>query len=253
MLAAERSGKRNEEVLSTVGSVLGGLLGGRRSRGGALGQLGRAAGREDARPLPANGSMRRRTRSTRSASSCCSWKARCRTRSTAIDVRWSNVAKEITTVDVPLGTLGREGDPAGARLAAGRLTVARRSLEDQRRPSRSNSLSSGAAVLGPTWVSSHAFIVCRDLPRVAHALGRGARSHPRRVGPLTRRDQTLAPQQLDAWMVPRKATRCCLQLVHRTQHQATFGDGGADRDELGTCGLGIDRRSEPFELIRAMS
>jgi hypothetical protein len=45
----ERKGRQTEEVLSTAGSILGGLLGGKRSRGGMLGSIlgkaGSAAGR----------------------------------------------------------------------------------------------------------------------------------------------------------------------------------------------------------------
>ena len=44
MLEAEADGKRNSELLSTAGSILGGLLGGR-SRSGMLGKLGTAAGK----------------------------------------------------------------------------------------------------------------------------------------------------------------------------------------------------------------
>ncbi len=49
VLRAEQQGRANEELLSTAGSILGGLLGGRRSRGGLLGSVlgkaGSAAGR----------------------------------------------------------------------------------------------------------------------------------------------------------------------------------------------------------------
>ena len=49
VLDTERKGRRSEELLSTAGSILGGLLGGRRSRGGLLGSVlgkaGSAAGR----------------------------------------------------------------------------------------------------------------------------------------------------------------------------------------------------------------
>jgi hypothetical protein len=49
VLDTERKGRRSEEMLSTAGSILGGLLGGRRSRGGLLGSVlgkaGSAAGR----------------------------------------------------------------------------------------------------------------------------------------------------------------------------------------------------------------
>ena len=45
VLDTERKGRRSEEMLSTAGSILGGLLGGRRSRGGLLGSiLGKAGG-----------------------------------------------------------------------------------------------------------------------------------------------------------------------------------------------------------------
>ena len=45
VLEAERRGKRNEEVFSTAGSILGDLLGGRKSRGGLLGSVfGKAGG-----------------------------------------------------------------------------------------------------------------------------------------------------------------------------------------------------------------
>jgi hypothetical protein len=45
VLEAEAKAKRNAEVLSTAGSVLGGLLGGRKSVGSMLGAAGTAAGR----------------------------------------------------------------------------------------------------------------------------------------------------------------------------------------------------------------
>ena len=45
VLDTERKGRRSEEILSTAGSILGGLLGGRKSRGGLLGSiLGKAGG-----------------------------------------------------------------------------------------------------------------------------------------------------------------------------------------------------------------
>jgi len=45
VLAEEAKGKRNSEFLSAAGSVLGGILGGRRSASSILGQVGSAAGR----------------------------------------------------------------------------------------------------------------------------------------------------------------------------------------------------------------
>jgi hypothetical protein len=49
VLDTERKGRRNSEVLSTMGSVLGGLFGGRRSRRGALGSILGKAGTAAAR------------------------------------------------------------------------------------------------------------------------------------------------------------------------------------------------------------
>ena len=43
--AAQQQARQRDDLLSSAGSILGGLLGGRRSTGGLLGQLGRAAGR----------------------------------------------------------------------------------------------------------------------------------------------------------------------------------------------------------------
>jgi hypothetical protein len=45
VIQEEAKGRRNEELLSTAGSILGGILGGRRSRGSILSKAGSAAGR----------------------------------------------------------------------------------------------------------------------------------------------------------------------------------------------------------------
>ena len=67
VLDTERKGRRNEELLSTAGSILGGLLGGREAVAGCS---GRSSARPaplragaDARRRPATASRRRRTRS----------------------------------------------------------------------------------------------------------------------------------------------------------------------------------------------
>ncbi len=41
----QQDARSRDDMLSSAGSILGGLLGGRRSRGGLVGQIGRAAGR----------------------------------------------------------------------------------------------------------------------------------------------------------------------------------------------------------------
>jgi hypothetical protein len=102
VLAAERSGKRNEEVLSTMGSVLGGLFGGRRSRGGALGQLGRAAGRRGRTSAAGERLEAAKNKVNSLSEQLLLLEGEMQDEVAAIDVRWSNVAKEITTMDVPL-------------------------------------------------------------------------------------------------------------------------------------------------------
>jgi hypothetical protein len=102
VLAAERSGKRNEEILSTMGSVLGGLLGGRRSRGGALGQLGRAAGRRGRTSAAGERLGAAQTKVNSLSEQLLRLEGDLENEVAAIDVRWSNIAKQITSIDVPL-------------------------------------------------------------------------------------------------------------------------------------------------------
>ncbi|MFN8022803.1 MAG: helicase HerA-like domain-containing protein [Acidimicrobiales bacterium] len=101
VLKEEREGKRNEEVLSTVGSVLGGIFGGRR-RGGVFGSINKAA-------------TKRRQSSTAGArldaaqdkvqslsDQLIELQGDLENEVTEIDVRWAAVAKQIETVTVPL-------------------------------------------------------------------------------------------------------------------------------------------------------
>ncbi|MCU1360351.1 MAG: hypothetical protein JWN99_1640, partial [Ilumatobacteraceae bacterium] len=102
VLSAERSGKRNEEILSTMGSVLGGLLGGRRSRNGALGQLGRAAGRRGRTSAAGERLDAAQTKVNSLSEQLTRLEGDMENEVAAIDVKWSNVAKQITSIDVPL-------------------------------------------------------------------------------------------------------------------------------------------------------
>ena len=106
ILDTQRKGRRSEEILSTAGSILGGLLGGRRSRGGMLGSVlgkaGSAAGRRsrtaaagdrlDAAENKLEGLHRQleelETELTEEV--------------TGIDAKWMATAKNITTVQVGL-------------------------------------------------------------------------------------------------------------------------------------------------------
>ena len=78
VLAEEATGKRNSEMLSTAGSILGGLLGGRKSRGGLLGSVLGTAGRPPGAAVAAerrrSGSTRRRTRSPDCTPSSRTWR-----------------------------------------------------------------------------------------------------------------------------------------------------------------------------------
>ena len=85
-----------------MGSVLGGLFGGRRSRGGALGQLGRAAGRRGRTSAAGERLDAAQNKVNSLSEQLLLLEGEMQDEVTAIDVRWSNVAKEITTVDVPL-------------------------------------------------------------------------------------------------------------------------------------------------------
>ncbi|MGE0136574.1 MAG: DUF87 domain-containing protein [Ilumatobacteraceae bacterium] len=102
VLAAERSGKRNEEILSTMGSVLGGLFGTRRSRSGALGQLGRAAGRRGRTAAAGERLEAAQNKVNALSEQLLQLEAELNDEITAIEVRWLNIAKDISTIEVPL-------------------------------------------------------------------------------------------------------------------------------------------------------
>ncbi len=98
----EREGKRNEELLSTVGGVLGGIFGGRRSRGGVFGSLGRAAGKRS-RSSAAGARLDAAEDKVQSLSDqLIELQGDMENDVTSIDVRWAGVAKEIQPIEVPL-------------------------------------------------------------------------------------------------------------------------------------------------------
>ncbi|HSB86595.1 MAG TPA: DUF87 domain-containing protein [Ilumatobacteraceae bacterium] len=106
VVQSEREGRRNEEVLSTAGSILGGLLGGRRSRGGLLGSIlgkaGAAAGRRsrtstaDKRVEAAQGKIDLLNEQLEQL------EAELAEDVTAIDAKWMAAAKNVTTVPISL-------------------------------------------------------------------------------------------------------------------------------------------------------
>ncbi len=106
ILDTQRKGRRNEEVLSTAGSILGGLLGGRRTRGGMLGSIlgkaGSAAGRRtrsataDDRLDAAENKLEGLHRQLEDL------EAELAQEVTDIDAKWMAMAKQITTLPVGL-------------------------------------------------------------------------------------------------------------------------------------------------------
>ena len=102
VLDAERKGRRNEELLSTAGSILGGLLGGRRSRGGLLGKLGGAAGRRSRSSAAGERLDAAENKLGLLHSQLEELETELTGEVTEIDTRWMAIAKDITTTQVPL-------------------------------------------------------------------------------------------------------------------------------------------------------
>ncbi|MFM2072402.1 MAG: hypothetical protein RLZZ623_2665 [Actinomycetota bacterium] len=102
VLKEQRDGQRNEEVLSTVGSVLGGILGGRRSRNGMFGTLGRAAGRHGRSNAAGERLDAAENKVNSLSEQITQLEGELENELTAIDVRWAETARGITTMNVPL-------------------------------------------------------------------------------------------------------------------------------------------------------
>jgi len=98
--------KRKSELLSTAGSVLGGLLGGRKSKGGLLGGLLGKAGTAARRRGTTNASAGRletaENKMERLVEQVEDLEMELEDEVTEIDAKWMELAKEITTLDVGL-------------------------------------------------------------------------------------------------------------------------------------------------------
>ena len=106
VLETQRDGKRDEELLSTAGSILGGLLGGRRSRGGLLGSVlgkaGTAAGRRS-RTTAADGRLAAAENKSRTLREQLEQlEAELGEDLVEIDTRWNTLSKNLTTMAIPL-------------------------------------------------------------------------------------------------------------------------------------------------------
>jgi hypothetical protein len=118
VLKEEREGKRNEEVLSTVGGVLGGIFGGRR-RGGVFGTINKAATKRR-QSSAAGARLDAAEDKVQSLSDqLIDLQADLENEVTEIDVRWANLAKQIETVQVPL----EKNDVKVTQLVLGWLPV----------------------------------------------------------------------------------------------------------------------------------
>ena len=106
VLEVEAKGRRNEEILSTAGSILGSLLGGRKSRSGMLGSVfGKAGGAATKRTRTQASGKRLDAAETKIQSlhqQLDDLEAQATDEIGAIDAQWAASAKNVTTVSVPL-------------------------------------------------------------------------------------------------------------------------------------------------------
>jgi len=106
VLNTQRKGRQSEEVLSTAGSILGGLLGGRRSRGGMLGSIlgkaGSAAGRRSRTAAAGDRLDAAENKLGGLHQQLEDLEAELTQEVTDIDSKWMATAKNITTLPVSL-------------------------------------------------------------------------------------------------------------------------------------------------------
>ncbi len=106
VLTTERQGRRSEEILSTAGSILGGLLGGSRSRGGMLGSIlgkaGTAAGRRTRTAAAGDRVDAAQNKAEGLHHQLEDLEVELTQEVTAIDAKWMAAAKNITTSPVSL-------------------------------------------------------------------------------------------------------------------------------------------------------
>ena len=124
VLETEREGKRNEEFLSTAGSILGGLFSGRKSRGGLLGSVlgkaGSAAGRRSRTSAAGDRVEAAHNKVGSLNDQLEQLESELTQEVMEIDTRWNALSKNITTVPVTL----ERADVRVTQLALGWLPVA---------------------------------------------------------------------------------------------------------------------------------
>lgn len=102
VLDEQASGRRNSELLSTAGSILGGLLGGKRGRGGLLGKLGSAASRRGTTKASAERVDAAENKVARLQQTLADLELDLEQEMTEIDARWMNLATSIETIQIGL-------------------------------------------------------------------------------------------------------------------------------------------------------
>ena len=105
-LDAQAHSKRNEELLSTAGSILGGLFSGRKSRGGLLGSVlgkaGTAAGRHSRTSAAGDRADAASTKASTLNDQLADLESELTQEVTDIDTKWSGFSKNVTTLAIPL-------------------------------------------------------------------------------------------------------------------------------------------------------
>jgi hypothetical protein len=124
LLETQQKGRRSEEVLSTAGSLLGGLLGARKSAGGLLGGLlksgGTAAGRHSRTAAAGDRLDAAENKLNALHQQLDDLEAECQEEITGIATKWSTAAADITTMRIPL----ERTDVRVTQLVLGWLPVA---------------------------------------------------------------------------------------------------------------------------------
>jgi hypothetical protein len=100
--AEQQKGRERDDLLSTAGSILGGLLGGRRSRGGLVGSIGRAAGRRSKTGAAGERVEAAKNKVERLHAELADVEAELAEEITEIDARWMELAARTSTLAVPL-------------------------------------------------------------------------------------------------------------------------------------------------------
>ena len=115
----QQDARSRDDLLSSAGSILGGLLGGRRSRGGMLGQLGRAAGRSGRTSASRTRVDAAENKAARLQTDIEDLEAELAEELTEIDQRWLETAAKVETMTVSL----ERSDVKVTQLALGWLPV----------------------------------------------------------------------------------------------------------------------------------